>query len=431
MKNIFAVFLILLALPVGAKLFLEFKYKGEFNEILDQISPFAEVVYKELNVGFDGRIELKELSITPNTGFNTISVSLIKISGLDLIFHFTAESKIKSGEFPELVNMDFVDFRLPAVLYEEFVTKQSQECRSLETSVLYSIAGFDEIVGNGKLALDMRSPDRAILRLEMSDQISNGSVTLTFNSLLANMGSVLGGVMPLQSVNYNYYLEEQSAGTILDYCAKQIEATREEYLAKVVGSDKFMLDSFGFHPGIEAQSAVVEFLKGGREISFTATPNDQVNFLNSENVSVEQLVRSLNLTVALDGDPLPLSISQSIKDQSNSKIVTAESENRVKEFKRRDLKELMNAPDMTIQYNNKPEVTRKIKRQYEPASLSNILDFIDKDVRVGRTKGRSAITGRLIAVEQEVVSIEIFRYGGTMTLTVPVKEISKFEVKTQ
>jgi len=431
MKNILAIVVALVAITFGAKLYLEYRYKSELDKTLKQASPFAEIVYRDLNVGFDGSIDLQGLSVTPNTGFSTFSIDSIKFSGFDLLFHFTGESRLRNGDFPDFLNIDFSNFRVPASLYEEFATKEHKECRSFGSTILYSVAGFDEIVGDANIDLNMATPNEATFTLNGSDQISNTSFTMTFNSLQANMGSVIGGAMPIQNIRYTYELDEQAASSILEHCANQFKISKEEFLSKVVSSKQFMQNSFGFYPGVKAEAATIEFLKGGKEASFVATPSDRLNMATADSLSPAQLARLLNLAVTVGETSVPISTFQSSLAERSAESEPDDDEEGSEGFKRRDLDDLLNSPDGTVQYKQRPVVSRKSKKKYDVVSISNVRNFIDKDIRVSRTKDRSAISGRLLGVEDEVLSIEIFRYGGTMKYTVPIKEVSKLEVKSK
>jgi len=163
-----------------------------------------------------------------------------------------------------------------------------------------------------------------------------------------------------------------------------------------------------------------------------STPSERLkNMQFASTSSPAQIVRMLNLNVSLDGSSVPI---RTFKSQSSGGGDIALGEDgevadQQEGFKRRDLEELLSTPDGTVQERSRPKLSRKRKNRYEPATLSKVRSYIDQDVRVSRTKDRSPIEGRLLGSEDNILSVEIFRYGGVMTYTIPYKDISRIELK--
>lgn len=428
MKKILGFIALLAIVVVGAKFFLEYRYKKELDKGIQGASLFAEISYQDLNVGFDGAVELLGLRVTPNGSFDTFKVASIKASGWDFLFHFNGESRLRKGELPKFLNLDIDQFGFPASVYEKEVAKE--ECKSFGGTMLYSTAGFDEVLVDAKMSFDLNDPFAATFNMSASDQISRSSFNMNFNARQMSFGQLSSGAIPVQSMRYDYFLDEEAATSMLDHCANKFKVTRDVFLEKVVKSGKFMSNSFTMELGDAASKAMAEFLQGGKELVVSSTPSDRLkNFSFASSSSMPQIVRMLNLSVSLDGSSVPIRTFQPSGGSGDVALLDGEAAQEQQGFQRRDLDDLLNNPDGTVQERVRPKLLKKRENDYERATLSRARDYLDKDIRVTRTKDRSPVEGRLLSVEDQVLSVEIFRHGGVMTYTVPYKDVSRLEIR--
>ncbi|GAA6139068.1 hypothetical protein NBRC116583_28150 [Arenicella sp. 4NH20-0111] len=429
MKKILSVIALLALITVGAKFYIEHRYKQELDKVIQSASLFVDIAYDDLNVGFDGTVELLDLRITPNETFETISVQSITLSGLDLLFHFNGKSQLEKGEYPDALNFSVDQLSFSASTYEKLF--EEEECKSLSGTLRYTTAGFDQIVTSGKLIFDLSDPYAASVEFSGQDQISRTSYSVNFNARQANPIAIASDGIPIQSMRYDFFLEKEAADQMLGYCANKFNIKPEQFLEQVVKSKRFMTNSFSMDLGDAARKGLVEFIQGGKELVVRSTPSDRLKNINFVSTSSPlQIVRMLNLNVSLDGSTIPIRTMQSqIGTGETDSDSMADADVDSEGFKRRGLDELLNSPDGTVQERSRPKLKRKRKNNYERATLSNVNSYIDRDIRVSRTKDRSPIEGRLLGVEEQVLSIEIYRYGGVMTYTVPYSDVSRLELK--
>ena len=432
MKKIVSIIILLAIAIIGSKFYLEYRYKSELDKAIRQVSAYAEIVYEDLKIGFDGTIKLIELRITPNNGFNTFSVQSVEVSGFDLMYHINAKNRLAKGDLPKMVNFNASQLSFPASVYEDLATQNHKKCRSFESSILYSLAGVEEVVYNATLEFDLLLPDEANINLTAFDQISNSSFSMSFNPQQANIGSVLTGVNPINRLEYTYTLEQDASTSIVTQCAEELKVSSDQFLTTVVGSNQYLVNSFGFNPGEKAKNALMEFLQGGKELSVRANPDQDLNIATLNGATPVQLMRSLGVSVSLDNNQIPISYFDSGRQKTEPSVGGSALNNVEPEaFKRRDLDELLNGPDNTVQEKRTPTTSGRRKAQYDIAALSQVNEYLDRQVRVSRTEDRSVIEGRLLDVENEVLSIEMYRYGGRMTFTVPYEDVSRFEIRRQ
>ncbi len=422
------------AVVVGAKFYIESKYKEELDKGIATAKLFADVSYDDLTLGFDGSLDLEGLRVTPNGSFDTVSVKSVRLEGLDFSFHINGKSRLEKGEIPPRLSFILDQLKFPTVMYEQLI--QEEECKSFTGVIRYSAAGFDEIVMNARLNLNISDPMSAYLDFRGDDQISSSNFSMYFDAKQANPIALATQGPPIQSMSYDYYLEEQAAKSMLDYCAKQFKLSTEQYLEKVVKSRKFMVNSFQADLGEKARIALADFLKGGKEVSISSSPSSRLmNPSFAANASPNQVLRMLNLNIQLEGESVAINTMNfggadelSIEEDTLEDSADGESQEIVG-FKRRDLEELMNAPDGTVQERSRPQIVKKKTNHYTHVSLNDARNYIDEDIRVLRTQDRSPIEGRLLGIEDNVLSIEIFKYGGVMTYTVPYTDVVKMELK--
>ena len=423
------------AVVVGAKFYIESKYKEELDKGISSAKLFADISYDDLSLGFDGSLDLQGLRVTPNGSYDTVSVKSLRLEGLDFSFHINGKSRLEKGDIPPRLSFVLDQLKFPTVMYEELV--QEEECKSITGLIRYSAAGFDEIVMNARLNLNISDPLSAFLDFRGDDQISSSSFSMYFDAKQANPLTIATQGPPIQSMSYELYLEEQAAQSMLDYCAKLFKLSPELYIDKVVNSKRFMVNSFQTDLGTKAQTAMVDFLKGGKSVSISSSPSSRLmNPSFAANASPSQMLRMMNLTVELDGENVPINTlgfggpQDDSLDEEEDAIADSETEpEQVEGFKRRDLEELLNAPDGTVQERARPQLVKKKKSRYSHVSLNDARDYIDEDIRILRTQDRSPIEGRLLGIEDNILSIEIFRYGGVMTYTVPYSDVVKMELK--
>lgn len=426
MKKLVALLVGFAVIIIVGKLYLEHAYKKELDKALLGASLFAEVVYQDLKVGYDGSIDLLGLSITPNNDINTISFSSIKVSGFDLLFHFNGKSRVAKGDFPKMLNLDIKQIRFPASIYDEAVKKDKMECRSIGGTMLYSSAGFDEVSMNTSLKFDFFDPSSTLLNLSFSDQLSSGTLSMTFDSYQVGMNTVMAGGFPVDNIQYDITLDNTAAESIIEHCAAKFKLSKEDYLNKIVNSNVFMFNSVSHTLGDKANEGLAKFLEGGSKLSVSATPSDRLkNGKAGSKLSASQILRMLNLNVSLDDVAIPLSLFSSAQPNRSDSSQNNDSDDG---FKRRDLDELMYAPDGTVQERVKPQLSKQRKSKYKKVSLSQVNNHLYKLVKVSRTGGKSSIEGQLISVKGDVLSITSYLHGGEMTLTIPYDDVAKIEI---
>ena len=89
--------------------------------------------------------------------------------------------------------------------------------------------------------------------------------------------------------------------------------------------------------------------------------------------------------------------------------------------------EIASAEDQGL--GDETKVTKKSK--YIKVSPSNARNYIGHKVRIKRSNQRKSIDGRLSAIKNNRLEVNVYQFGGAMMLSVGVDEIVLLEVRNK
>jgi len=405
MKNLLLLILVLAGATFGGKVFVEKKYEDKLNKAIAQTRSFVDIRYDNVKIDVDGSISINGIAITPVGAEESISIEKIKVISSDRLLPIKGDQVFKDGKFPETFELTLFQLSAPIALIDKsqksIFDSQSkkEECRSFATSFNYSAAGYTRLDSDIRIAFDFSDVFNSVVNFEIFDQTADLTFEWVFDAnQIDEVVTLQATQLPISEINATYEINPTAASNFVDQCASVFSITPEVYLEKVVGSAKYSENSFGVDFGPEIRQALVTFMKGGAQFSFKSTPDlqlrkwQQLQFYKSKDI-----LRWLNLELSIDGETLPF-------EQS----VLAAEEREVKK---------------------QAEKAAVVKPKYFTASVDDAGDYIDRWVRIKRTNQRKPLEGRLEGYDHDDrLLVEMFRYGGLMTLTVGQDEIEHFEV---
>lgn len=403
MKKLIIILIVLGLAIFGVKLFLENKYESEIDEKLTLAGFSGMVNYDNVKIGLDSSITINGIWVSPPNLDEDINIGFIQFKSSDPLMPIKGPEIFADGNFPERFSINVSDVDVDAAIMEQF-NKESMgkkvgaECRSLHAILLPTAAGIERLNVDAFFELDFRDPTRSGVNLKMLDQLSSSTVEFEMDATqMANIA--FGGDIPITKIEYTTELDANLMTEILDYCADKFKVTKEVYLNKVVSSAKFSQNSFGADLGSDMRKSLVDFVQGNKRYSFRARPSESMgSFQNIMGLRANQILSRLNLSVSLDGLRVPLVIARETVEEKQ---------------KRAD----------QISGNQKK---RERQRKYEKVNLSS--EYIGQRIRISRKGDKKRIKGRMSGLSNGRVSVEVYRYGGEMTLTVGVDDILNFEV---
>ena len=406
MKNLLLLILVLAGAAFGGKVVIEKRYESKLDEAISNVGGFINASYDDVKIDFDGSISINGLTITPLDLDESIRIERITVISSDRMLPIKGDDVFKDGKFPETFELSVRQLSVPMSLIKEsqktYFNRQSKngECRSFAKSFNYSAAGYSRIDSDLRIAFDFSDVYNAVVNFELFDQTADMTFEWVFDAnQIDEVVSLQATQLPISEISATYELHPDAATNFVEQCASVFSVTPETYLEKVVGSAKYSENSFGVDFGPEIREALVAFMKGGTQFSFKSTPDlqlkkwQQLQFYKSKDI-----LRWLNMTLALDGEVLPF----------NASVLAAEEREAEKEA----------------------EATKTVKKpKYFNASAYNADSYIGRWVRIKRSDQRKSLEGRLAGIDDDDrLLVEMFQHGGLMTLTVGYDEIERFEV---
>jgi len=409
MKNLAIVLLLLVGVAFGGKFAVEKRYESKLDDAIAMVRGFASISYDSVKIDLDGSISLNGLSVLP-AGFDQgLDIGRIRAISSDRLMAVNNFNAFKDGDFPETFALSIDRLSAPVDGFEEF-NKQfyanvnsAKECRSFFTSFNYSDAGYSRIDGDMRLAFDFSDVYNSVVNIDIFDQTSSTSLEWVVDA--SKVESVAYGrskQLPISEISARISVEPDAAERFNKQCADHFKITPEVFLEKVVGSSKYSENSFGVDLGPQMREALVKFMRGGSEFSFKSEPSSQLKKMEQlKFYKTKDILRWMNLTLALDDEPLPLAES----------VFAAE---KLAEEKKKQEKEKQKAA---------------LTPTYTIVSVSGVERYIGRWVRITRTKSRKGLEGKLSGIsETGRLMVDMYQHGGLMTQTVRRDEIKRIEV---
>ena len=399
MKKI-VILLVLIGLAAfGVKSYLEHKYESEINKALIMAGASRFISYEKVDIGFDSSISIQGVKVTPPDLGDTVGIRVIRFASSDSLFPFKGPKIFAKGTFPKQFSVDIKGVDVGAAVLEQAVDGvDGGQCQSANSMYRYTAVGLDRIKMDTFFEMDFRDPSLSNVRIRFRDPLSSSDISLEVDA--TKLASVaLGGDIPITKIEVTSELNADYANEITAYCAGVFKLTPDVFLQKVVASARFSQKTFGADLGRDMSEAIVKYMQGGQRISVRARPTETLGSIEKiVNLRPNQILNRLNLSASLDGVRVPLMIaSQAVEEVSQS----AEDEEK-------------GVDDQ--------------ERKYVGVSLSVASKYLGHRVRVSRVDDKKSIKGYLVSVNEEHIAIKAFRYGGQMTLNVPIEDILKFDV---
>ena len=403
MKSLFFLLILVAAVAIGGKFYVENEYKKELDKTLNSIRPVADINYRDLKIWFDGSITLTGFSYLNPEGIGSVNINEIKVVTDDKLMPLRGKSLFKSNnQLPKWLKLEIDRVAIDSILAEPPV---EDECTSFWTSFIYSEIGIDKIFSNTSVSFDFNDINNARAEVSFDDQVSRSYMTINFSVNEARSASATQTI-PIDSIDMSMSLDAQYASQFNDYCANKLEITTDQYLNEVVASPRYSFDTFGYNLGEQTSKALALFMTGDKNLSISSRPADQLKKPQSFNaLSRENIIRGLRLKVKLDNQNV-LVRTDTENDFISRKALKAEEEGA-------DEKET--------------EIQKPRRRQFVDVSTSRISSAIDQRVKIWREGEKTRIDGVIKSISNNIAFIEIRKFGGIATYEIPVNEIRKIQ----
>lgn len=400
MKNIILILLLAVAIVFGGKFFVEKRYESKLDDVIAMAMPFVAMRYDKVKLDFDGSLSLLGFQLTPPEATQSIDVARITLKSSDRFAALKGDKLFANGRYPESLSINIDDLSFDTSLMEHFnpdAKNPNTHCRAFDSTFNYAELSLSRITSDMSVSFNLSDPFNATFSVYSADQAMTFDLDGTFdmNGFALTLGG--GGQPELKEVNFTSEITPRFADEFIGYCAKKFDVTNDVFLQRVIGSPKYSQNSFGADLGPEFRQALMKYFAGDSRITVNSKPSKQLqNFKNAKFFKAKDVVRWLNMSITSEGEPIAIDVSELVRQAEEAEAAKTGE--------------------------------KKRKREFQTVSVAKISSYRDQKIRLFRSGDRTSVEGRLLGIEESIASVEIYRHNGFMTYTVPVSEITKFQV---
>ncbi len=426
----------------GLKAYIYYKFKNNIDDVVAMAQPFARIDYGGLGSSLDGTLTVKDITIAPLIFDDEIRVRSLEIQGPGLGFLLSGTKQFKRGEIPERLRFALKGAQLNVnrglfnairgAQKSDWALMTGQESTDCGVGQIFGPwnageLGYDRLVIDSDIGFRF---DKAIreLRMEMH-YAAHGIESTSMQMALSEMtpsAAILAGVQPqLNDLTITYRIDPSYASKAIDYCAQANKKTVDEFIQWVVSKDnKYYAKTLGIVPGPGIRGGLERFLKNPSEIHISIQPPTSFDMAGLQFYKPEDIIDLLGLQLFVNGQPVS-DLSFQLANASH-----------LKQKKRKPAAKTLESAKAS---RLPPEVRRRAvararigasstqQAEYRRVSTSALKNHIGKRVRLQTTSGRRR-DGWLMQVRNGEAVIEPDRYGGSVSIPVPLSNITQAEV---
>lgn len=460
--------LLVASLWFGGKFYLEHQYREVMEFITTSVREYVDVDFGDLDVDGSGTIVVRDLTLRAPGSDEQVSIETARISFGDFVFFLTGREEIMSGKLPLKIDANLERVSIPASMLKS--KSGNVPCFDVSSIFDYKSIGYETLDVNMSIRFNLIRPNKASLRVNSEDPTASSSMRVEFDPAGVRLENLLDDPKAILGGEIGYEIKPKAAADLINHCAQLFDMGRHKFLEQVVSSKKFSENSFEADLGEEGRSALREFFKGGKQVRVTLKPTSMLDQMDSElSYDSKQWVDMLGLTATLDGQPISLSQMEvielppelTLEPEPESELglelefvpeleePIADLEPESKPAAEPDvMSELKPAPEpaspslqpadetteVDLKQKSEPESAKVIKkpikkRQYKISSLSNAQEYLQKSIRISRTRDRESVEGKLVAISNGVLIVEVHHFGGKTRYQVPYSSVSRIEVE--
>ena len=193
----------------------------------------------------------------------------------------------------------------------------------------------------------------------------------------------------------------------------------EQFITQLVNqSNEDYINAFGFIPGPGIRSALKNLLTRPGELLIVVKSGGSFDFATLKLYKPEEIPEIIGLSVSVNGkavDDLSFAMDESLmKRRLKSGIDTSSGQNR-------------KAALPTIESQAQLETFGQ-ERKYIVVRPSQVYKMIGQKAHLKINNGKTR-SGKIVRVENEAVTLKIRMFGGTVSISFPLQDISYIEVQ--
>jgi len=396
MKRLILILLLLAAIVFATKFYVEYRYSRELSQHFLLLSSQVALSHDRVSLEWDGSLIAHQVRARPIDYDLAIAIDQVKIQSPQVFRTLLDIYRLEQGTIDGQFDLSFKGVSVAGAMLEE--AKPDQECRSFGSMFNFHAMDMVPYKANTRLNVDLTGSDEVAIRYDIIDPLGNyrGRVEIDkadFESLMRAETTPT-----LSKANIRARLNPSKAAQMLQYCADLFSVSSDDYVQKVMASNQYSNNSFAMEIGTQARFALASFLRGDSELTARFKGLGAI-----DKWSFDAMPKSVwrKVDITLDDTPIALELPEAKKMEV---VITRE------EIQRLD--------------NLQPR-----KRQFIESDLDSAEQFIKRRVRITRTDGRKRIEGRLIAVNDDVLTVKMNHDRGEIVLGVNYDDIDQFSVR--
>ena len=415
LRVLFVYALILAAVVYGAiKAYVYFSVKGELDDAVARLQPFAQISYGGISSSLKGSIEVDGIEVKSAQQPVPMRIGSLRLQGDGPGFLFDAAKGFGGGNIPERLRISARRFELPDI--QQMAPALLPEPDPLRPGPLPDECSLGRLLQD---AGPLRSDSYPLYldldvgyEMSMLDQVGrmsfgydaqggeSFSVTMKLSGI-PRPGAVMMGAAPvIDRLSLVYRPNGEYLKRRVAECAKKHGSTSAIYVRGLLAQpDGRLGKELGFVPGKGLRGGVEQLLLKAGELQLTAGPIEEPMQLGSRELSPQRMMDLFNLQVSVDNEPITdLSFSDAAADDTDGGEMAADK----KKSKRR--------------------------ARYIETPLGELGNYVGRPVKVSVAGHEKPHSGVLVGVGEDELDVEKRRREGRMNLHVSFKNIERVEV---
>lgn len=432
----------LLLAPVVLVGLVTYYIRGEARQLVEQtvaaLAPFAEIRHSGVSVTLGGDVRVHGIDIRPRIVNDSVRIEAINVETPGLWYLLTGTDELREGKLPANARIelrgvevglsgaiaDALD-RFLAMAVQTGGTAPMSNCGDvgyldIKTHRRLGYANFVFDIGAG-YRLDSRRGPLIVQAEWRTRDLATASVELEFSGAALKVNEMLASDPRLRRFSLRYQ-DLSFTDRLKLFCAQAAGITPEQYLEREFDrSDATWQAQWGFVPGSGLRAAYRDFLQRPGEIVIEGTPPNEIDLQAMRLFKPQDVAAMLNLRVNVNGKPVN-DLSMTVMDDENVAAAPTPAP--------------VTAPRATPMPVEKPApATAKPAPTPAPTTTDGYRTITARELgaHIGATVRLRLVRGvvregSLLQVTAGTARVERRYQGGSMTLVIPLNEITHAEV---
>ncbi|MBU2706273.1 hypothetical protein KCM76_09760 [Zooshikella marina] len=415
---------IVIAVIVGAKLYVEYTVKKNVDKFISVLSPYVQVHYKDVSTTVDGEIAINDIKLYPYEEKQTYTIekALLKLPS---IWDFLNLDLANSKKIPESLTLALQGISLPLneELIEEFFPSQADvtdEVLNIDNKALRKM-GYNIMTMDVSASYNYEQINQA---LKFNAKVSTRNFfSFEFATKLANLPNLTPQqfmfIEPeLQSVRFTYR-DDSFNKRWLKYCQDTHNLKENECIEHVVASFDYYFDEFQLKLSEPFNKRFTDFMKNSGVLNFDIDIDDGADLRSLDFMQGLEILVFKDVLVSVNNEYIqPLFVRSSSTSTSSNK---ADGE----DGKSTSRPSILSTSEIEAEGY---EIEKEIKKRLD--NVEDVKNYIGRNAYLKLTNNKK-VAGTIIDVRNNRVILKTYTGSQSATLQYQFKKIKYIDVVTQ